>query len=375
MKVYIFSRNKTPYKTESYNEIGKYVDLTSIYESVVVTNRDSSWTKTNNDKHREVFLKTMKLKEGNYISLGINKYLKDKTSLINICEYSTLTGMLSILYLNRNKIPFILRIDGGIIKQDKEFKRKIKQYFISSASYYLSPSVKSDEYLSHYGADLDSIYRYPFTSIKEKDILVQPLSYLEKQTIRSELGISINSKIIITIGQFIHRKGFDVLLEAHKYSADDTELIIIGGTPTVEYLELISKHDLKNVHFVEFQKKDKLFKYLVAADIFVLPTREDIWGLVINEAMAVGLPIITTDNCIAGLELIENGVNGYIVPVNDVDSLSKRMKDLLSNDDMREKMSITNLEKIRGWTIESLGKRQADVFKEVWSYINNKKSS
>ena len=57
-----------------------------------------------------------------------------------------------------------------------------------------------------------------------------------------------------------------------------------------------------------------------------MPTREDIWGLVINEAMAYGLPIITTDNCLAGLELIKNEENGYIIPVNNTELLAQYAK-------------------------------------------------
>ena len=64
--------------------------------------------------------------------------------------------------------------------------------------------------------------------------------------------------------------------------------------------------NLKNVYFIPFQNSDIIELYFKAADLFVFPTREDIWGLVINEAMANALPIITTDRCVAGLELIEN---------------------------------------------------------------------
>ena len=133
-------------------------------------------------------------------------------------------------------------------------------------------------------------------------------------------------KNVLTVGQFIHRKGFDILLKAHQYNDDDVALIIIGGSPTEEYLKIIKDYNLKNVYFIEFQKKSVLAQYFKAADLFVLPTREDIWGLVINEAMGYGLPVITTENCVAGIELIEDGINGYIVPNEDVKELSEKMK-------------------------------------------------
>ena len=83
--------------------------------------------------------------------------------------------------------------------------------------------------------------------------------------------------------------------------------------------------NLDNVHFIDFKNKDILKEYYYVADVFVLPTREDIWGLVINEALAYGLPVITTDKCMAGLEMIEDGKNGYIIPVNSVKKLAEKL--------------------------------------------------
>ena len=60
------------------------------------------------------------------------------------------------------------------------------------------------------------------------------------------------------------------------------------------------ENDLTNVHFVGFKTKEQLEDYYRAADLFVLPTREDIWGLVVAEAMAYGLGVITTNRCNAG---------------------------------------------------------------------------
>lgn len=66
------------------------------------------------------------------------------------------------------------------------------------------------------------------------------------------------------------------------------------------------ENNLTQIHFEGFKTKEELAMYFKAADIFVHPTREDIWGLVINESMAYGLPVITTNKCVAGMELITN---------------------------------------------------------------------
>lgn len=81
-------------------------------------------------------------------------------------------------------------------------------------------------------------------------------------------------------------------------------------------------------------------KYYKAADLFVLPTREDIWGLVINEAMAYGLPIITTDKCVAGVQLLNNQ-ELTIIPTNDISSLATAINYLLKDDQKEWKLQNT----------------------------------
>ena len=168
--------------------------------------------------------------------------------------------------------------------------------------------------------------------------------------------------MILSIGQFIPRKGFDILMQAAANGIPNADIFIVGGEPTEEYLKMCADLKLTNIHFVGFMKKEKLAEVYRAADMFVLPTREDIWGLVINEAMAYGLPVITTDRCVAGLELVEEGVNGAIVPVEDADALARKMRELLSSD--LTAMGEASLERIRPYTIENMAKGHARVFED-----------
>ena len=89
----------------------------------------------------------------------------------------------------------------------------------------------------------------------------------------------------------------------------------------------------------------------MAADVFVLPTREDIWGLVINEAMAYGLPVITTDKCNAGLELIQNGINGFVIKKDSEKELMEAVTRALSECTI---LGALALHEIKDYTIESM---------------------
>ena len=160
--------------------------------------------------------------------------------------------------------------------------------------------------------------------------------------------------MILAVGQFIPRKGLDLLLKVTGNLDDNIAVVLLGGEATEEYLKIIAEQKLKNIYFPGFIKKKDIQKYYRAADIFVLPTREDIWGLVINEAIAEGLPVITTDRCIAGTELIVQKKNGFIVPVDDEEKLLEAIRMIIEDESLLKSMSIESLKIARQYTIEKM---------------------
>lgn len=365
MKVLVLTNIPSPYRVDFFNELANYCELTVVYERKNAKNRESNWIKTDNIKFNVEYLKGIEYGEDSTCSFSILKYLKDKTfDIILISGYSSITDMIAIKYLSRKKREFIFNCDGGLIKDDKKFLKKIKEYFISKPTYWLSTGKITDEYLKHYGADSKRILKYPFTSIKQNEIVKSKLTVEEVNNIKEELGIK--EKIIsLSVGQFIYRKGYDILINAAKFVDKNIGIYIIGGEPTNEYVKLKEKLNLDNIHFVNFKSKEELGKYYKIADLFVHPTREDIWGLVVNEAMAFGLPIITTNQCVAGLELIENEKNGYIVPVEDCQALSDKINLICNNETLRENMSRNNIEKIKKYTIENMALEHIEIFKNI----------
>lgn len=361
MKVLFTTNIPSPYRIDFFNELSNYCDLTVAIERKSATDRNREWTKSGENKFNRIDLKGLKVGKDTAFCPQIIKILKkNKFDLIVVGGYSTPTGMMLIKYLKKHKIPFLLNCDGGIIKDDNKIVYKIKQYFISSASGYLSTGKETDKYLKHYNAE-EKIYRYPFTSIRKNDIIKTKIDSEEKEKLKKELGIT-SKNIIVAVGSFTYRKGFDILLNATKNIEGDTEIYIIGGKPTQEYIDIKEDLQIENVQFLDFMKKEDLEKYYKIADLFVLPTREDIWGLVINEAMAKGLPIVTTDKCVAGIELIENGLNGYIIPSNDKEALTKAINDIIKNKELSNIMSQNNLNKIEEYTIENMAKKHEEIF-------------
>lgn len=347
MRVLFTTNLPSPYRVDFFNELGKRVELTVLYERSAAKDRHRMWLNRTATTYEEVFLRGLSMGGDSGLCFGILKWLRGrKYDLVIVGGWSTPTGMLAIQYLSITDQPFLLNVDGGQLRAESTLVYKIKKYFIGRATAWLSTSKASDEYLTYYGASQENIYRYPFSSIRDHRILQAPLYGEAKVELRNRLGMKEN-RVIVSVGRFIPGKGFDWLIRACSRLQSDVGVYIIGGEPTGEYIRLREDYGLRNVHFVEFKPEEELADYYKAADVFVLPTRGDVWGLVINEAMANGLPVVTTTKCVAGLELIEDGVNGYLVNVEDENSLVNRLEVLMNDEGLRLTMQKANLRKIR----------------------------
>lgn len=361
MKVLFMANIPSPYRVKFFDELGKYCDLTVTFEGKKATDRDAGWKARVTTNFNSVYLKGIRTSSDQFLCPDGVKVLNrsfDSCDHIIVGGYSTPTSMLAIEYMRLRKIPFWIEADGGIISNDNKLKYRLKRHLISSASAWFSSGKATTEYLVHYGAKREKTYVYPFTSVSTNQILDHVPTKEKKEKLRQQLGMT-EGKIIISVGQFIHRKGFDILLHAAAQLPKDIGVYIIGGKPTDDYLKIKNEMNLQRVYFVDFMPTDQLSKYYQAADAFVFPTREDIWGLVVNEAMANGLPVITTERCVAGLELVKNGKNGYIVPVDDVDALAEAITKFYVGD--MQGMAENALKAIRGYTIEEMAKKHFEI--------------
>ena len=359
MKVLITTNVPSPYRVDFFNELGKYCDLTVTFQKRTSSERDKSWENCKFDNFHAVFLKGVSIRVDQAFCFGYKKLLKNNYDVILSMDCGTPSGAIFANYLAKKGIPFYIETDGCFYSEPKTFKQKlkfkIKKKFYDKAAGCFVTCLNSRRTCLSLGVDEGKIINYPFTSLFEKDLLPSPITDGEEEKYKKELNLS-GDKIVLAVGQFIERKGFDVLIKAAKILGGGVKVCFVGGVPTQEYIDLVKSLNLNNIEFVGFTQKEELKKYYRAADVFVLPTREDIWGLVITEAMANALPVITTDMCVAGQELIKDGENGYIVPVGDDGCLTEKLNEILLDDDKRRAFGAKSLEKIRPYTIENMAK-------------------
>lgn len=369
MRVIIFSNIPSPYFVEYLNELGKKVDLIAYFERASASDRDSSWDHIDARRFECHLFNGVPIGAENAFSLKICSIIKgNKDSLFVFANPTTPTGILGIIFCKLLNIPYVLQSEGGLAKNGKGIKEKIKKSLLSGASLYLSGMRPDNDYFIAYGAPLELVKQYCFASFHDSDIPSQIISEEDKDRIKQRLSIPYK-KIVLYVGRMLPVKGVDVLLNAFYGFDDEVGLYLVGGEMTDEYKRIIDHKSIKNYQFVPHLQLEELKDYYRIADVFVLPTRSDTWGLVINEAMTYGLPIVTTKNCVAGLELIENSVNGFLVNSEDYEAMNDRIAKLLSDNNLCMEIGKNNFEKIHDYTFENMASQIYAYLEEYWEEL------
>jgi glycosyltransferase involved in cell wall biosynthesis len=167
-------------------------------------------------------------------------------------------------------------------------------------------------------------------------------------------------------GQMIRRKGVDLLLTAFDglvAKGIEARLLLVGREADLqEFLATVSDAARSRVYYKGFQSPEHLPKYFAQSDVFVLPSRHDGWGVVINQALGAGLPIISSDEVGAGLDLVEHGVNGLLFSSGDVKDLQCAMETLAIFPDLIAKWGEASRQKSYAMTPQEGAKKWVDVF-------------
>lgn len=361
MKVLFVFNHKAPYKVSLFNGLSKSIDLTVIFERESAKDRNAAFYNEKECYFKEIVLKNGYIGKENSFSFALKKYIKKhykEFDLIIMNGYSTFSEMIAFSYMIKHHIPYCFYINGGIKKKNNFIKRYIKTKIIKHASYYFSPSVFADPYLIDLGADKNKILHYTYSTIYENEIQLEPFDKAKKVQLLKNYNLPTNGKIFVTTGQFIPRKNNMELLKI--FALRKESLVFIGdGKEKEKYLNYIKKYHLGNVYFVPFLQKKQLLKLLPCFDYFISLSKEDIYGHMINEALAMGLPTISSKNVIAAQKLIVNGVNGYIVDINDEESIIKAINniDKINRDEV--------IKKAKENTIEKSIQNHLELFKEI----------
>jgi glycosyltransferase involved in cell wall biosynthesis len=209
----------------------------------------------------------------------------------------------------------------------------ITRALLMRAEAIVVPGLKAKEFVTAAGAKPEKVFVAPNAAL----ISTSENTIHQAEVLKEKLGL-LNKKVVLYFGRLIERKGLSVLIEAFarlQADVDDAFLLIVGDGPLRNEAERKCQIlAVRKVRFTGFVSEEEKASYFTLADVFVLPAirsgREvEIWGLVLNEAMCLAKPVISTPGVGGAYDLIRNEVNGFIVKEGDVGALFERLKKLL----------------------------------------------
>lgn len=250
----------------------------------------------------------------------------------------------------------------------RPWKERLKRYLFRRVDGIVTVGADGRGFARRYGAADSRIFLAPHVIDVEHFAAGRAKALADRERLRRELGLT--GATFIYVGRLWWGKGLGHLLDAfaelQRRTDGSVSLLVVGnGLEEAPLRQRCAAQGIRNVVFAGFQQRDVLPSYYAAADVFVFPTLGDPYGLVVDEAMACSLPVISTSAAGEIRDRIEDGVNGFIVPPRNGIALLDRMEALASDEGTRARMGAASLARIQGHTPE----RWAEDFERAVNFI------
>jgi glycosyltransferase involved in cell wall biosynthesis len=293
------------------------------------------------------------------VNRGLWSALDSATPQAILCGgYNYPASWEALWWARRHNVRFVLWTESN--QRDERSGRAgvewLKRYFVGACSAFVVPGKSSFAYLQTLGVSEQAIFTAPnavdntfFTTQAEK-------TRAHAAEFREKLGLP--ARFILFAGRLVPEKGVFDLLDAYAKLESGLRsqvgLVFAGdGVSRDELVRQAKRISPGSVGFPGFAQREDLAGLYAVAEALVLPTHSDPWGLVVNEAMACGLPIIVSTVAGCAADLVEDGWNGYVVPPRDSEKLSVAIASLLRQPELKQQMRARSLERIRHYSPEA----------------------
>lgn len=233
----------------------------------------------------------------------------------------------------RFSTPVLIRGDSQLYTPRRWLKRFAKtithtvllRYFDG----FLYVGKRNAEYLRRYGADKNRMFFVPHF-VDNDWFAAKALDALRtRQKLRNSWSANDNSILALFVGKFISEKRPQDLIKAIRAARDrglDIQVVFVGSGELETSLRDIGAQLKVPLCFEGFRNQSELPAFYAAADVLVLPSESETWGLVVNEAMACGRPAIVSEAVGCAPDLIDEGETGYVFPLGDISALRERLQ-------------------------------------------------
>jgi glycosyltransferase involved in cell wall biosynthesis len=256
----------------------------------------------------------------------------------------------SLAYCRARRIPLLLWVESTARDARSEAPplRLARRAMISGASGYFVPGGASAEYVRSFGVSDELIAHAP-NAVDGAEFAAAAVDRAGR-----------NECTFLYVGRLDPEKGLDVLLRAF---GDVPGRLVLVGTGSEE--ARLHQHADGRVRFAGALPQEEVVAAYAAADVFVLPSRSEPWGMVLNEAAAAGLPLVATEDVGAARDLIEDGQSGFRVPAGDEAALARALRSLAEDEPFRLRAGARSRELVAAFTPEAWADGVAGLAKRL----------
>jgi glycosyltransferase involved in cell wall biosynthesis len=275
---------------------------------------------------------------------GVIRHLRrGRHDAVLIHSYATWLSLMAYVGAWISRTPILLRTESQDIWKRPAVRTALKQVVLrvlfGGTRAFLVIGEANRRFYAGFGVPPERMFWTPY-GIDGAFLAAERARLLpQREAIRAELGIAPEAVVVVYSGKLIERKRVEDLLRAtRRLPGRNVRLLIIGDGPCRRRLSDCSRRLGLDAVFVGFQNQTQLPRFYVCGDVFVLPSRHETWGLVVNEAMSFGMPVLATSAVGAGADLIVPGVTGFSFSVGDDAALAAHLDALIVDRDRRTAM-------------------------------------
>ena len=366
----------TPYRTGMLDRLAEReeLDLTVVYAARAVQQR--AWHVEL--RHRAVLVEGTRvpgasrvLRHDYPLSLGVLRALRDASpELVVVSGWSTFASQATVAWCRRHGVPYVLLVESNERDARPGWRRAVKNAVVptvvgGAAETLVVGSLARDSMRAR-GVPDDRISVVANTVDvgrfgREADELVS-----RRHALRAEAGVAAEDVTVLSVARLAPEKGLDTLVRAVASAGDPRLVLLLAGSgPEREHLASLAAE--LGVRFVLLPDIpwERIVERYALADVFALLSRHEPWGVVVNEAAACGLPLVLSDRVGAAFDLLEDGRNGRLVPVDDAGAAGAALRELAADPTLRRAMGAASREIVAGWGYEPSIERLVAVVRRV----------
>ena len=285
---------------------------------------------------------------------------KNNYEFINT-QFAIPTGPLGVKLSRKYNLKNILSLHGGDIYDPTKKRSPHNKWYLRRA---VRKVLNNSNFIIAQSSNTKNNARKYYNPNKPIKIIPLPYSPIKfKKASRKQLGLKQDNKYLISVGRIVKRKGYDFLIKSlAKLNNNKIHVLIAGDGPEKQNLITLAKelNVLNQVHFLGFISEEKKFQYLDNSDIYVLSSVHEGFGIVLQEAMQVGLPIVATDNG-GQVDFVKGGINGFLIKFGDENGMKKSIEKLINDKTLQSKMSRENKKKVKEFGLGKIAKSYLEV--------------